>query len=131
MKTLRAVCLLATLVATASCSAARRGPDSGESTQLRHVVAFRFKPEVTQEQIRKVSEEFRALREKVPQITDFEGGPDVNLARRTGKFTHVFIVTVRDEKELAAYGAHPDHRAFSRMADPLLAEVMVVDYWKE
>ncbi|MBW3630868.1 MAG: Dabb family protein [Gemmatimonadetes bacterium] len=40
-------------------------------------------------------------------------------------------MTVRDEKELAAYGAHPDHRAFSRMADPLLAEVMVVDYWKE
>lgn len=131
MKILRTACLLATLVATFSCSAAQRDPDPGESRQLRHVVAFRFKPEVTPEQILKVSEDFRALEQKVPQIIDFEGGPDLHYERKTGKFTHVFIVTVRDEKELAAYGAHPDHRAFSRSADPLLAEVMVVDYWKE
>lgn len=131
MKTPRAVLLLALLVAASSCSAAQRNPDPTESRVLRHVVAFRFKPEVTQAQIQNVSDDVRALEQKVPHILDFEGGPHIKADRTNAKFTHVFIVTVRDEAELRAYGAHPDHRAFSRSADPLLAEVMVVDYWTE
>lgn len=131
MNILRSLCLLGALVAASSCAAVQRAPGPGDARVLRHVVAFHFKPEVTPEQIRQVGEEFRALRHRVPQIIDFEGGADLRPGRSNRRFTHVFIVTVRDEAELAAYGAHPDHRAFSRMADPLLAEVMVVDYWKE
>jgi hypothetical protein len=131
MKTLRAALLLAVLTGTSSCSVAYPSADPAGSDQLRHVVAFRFKPGVTPEQMQQVTEDFHALKQKVPQIIEFEGGPDIHLQRKAGKFTHVFIVTVRNEEDLAAYGAHPDHRAFSRSADPLLAEVMVVDYWNE
>jgi len=130
MKIHRTLLLSVMLAAVSSCSVPRAGGEAIGSRQLRHVVAFRFRPEVTAEQMRRVAEDFRALKGKVPQIIDFEGGPDLDPARRAGKFTHVFIVTVASEKDLAAYGAHPDHRAFSRSADPLLAEVMVVDYWR-
>jgi hypothetical protein len=99
--------------------------------KLRHVVAFKWKPEVTQQQMQQASADFHALKKKVPQILEFEGGPDVAYQKKTGKYTHCFIVTVKDEKELAAYGVHPDHKAFSKSVDPLLAEVMVVDYWTE
>ncbi|GAA4431491.1 hypothetical protein GCM10023188_19080 [Pontibacter saemangeumensis] len=99
--------------------------------RLRHVVAFKFKPGVTPEQMAKVTGDFRDLKGKVPQILAFEGGPDVSLQKKSGGFTHCFIVTVRDEEALAAYGTHPDHQAFSKSADPLLAEVMVVDYLAE
>ncbi len=102
-----------------------------KAKQLRHVVAFRFKPEVTLEQMQQVTRNFQALPEKVPQILAFEGGPDVAFQKKSGKFTHCFIVTVKNEQELARYGEHPDHKAFSRSVDPLLAEVMVVDYWTE
>jgi Stress responsive A/B Barrel Domain len=99
--------------------------------KLRHVVAFKWKPEVTQQQMQQATADFHALKKKVPQILEFEGGPDVAYQKKTGKYTHCFIVTVKDEKDLAAYGVHPDHKAFSKSVDPLLAEVMVVDYWTE
>lgn len=99
--------------------------------KLRHVVAFKFKPEVSLEQMQKVTEDFYALEEKVPQIMEFEGGPDLHFQKKEGEFTHCFIVTVKNEEDLAAYGIHPDHQAFSKSVDPLLAEVMVVDYWEE
>ena len=99
--------------------------------KLRHVVAFKFKPEVSLEQMQKVTDDFHALKKKVPQIMAFEGGPDIYFQKKNGEFTHCFIVTVKNEEDLAAYGIHPDHQAFSKSVDPLLAEVMVVDYWVE
>ena len=122
--------LLVTLLAgLAACSPLRQSVDSAPPALLRHVVAFRFKPEVTPEQMRKATEDFLALEGKVPQIVALEGGADIRMQRKMGRFTHAFIVTVKDEADLAAYGAHPDHRAFSASVDPLLAEVVVVDYW--
>lgn len=107
------------------------GTDTTKSKKLRHVVAFKFKPEVSTEQMQKATEDFHALKEKIPQIIEFEGGPDLYFQKKSRKFTHCFIVTVKNEKDLATYGAHPDHKAFSKSVDPLLAEVMVVDYWTE
>lgn len=121
------------LVGVSACSARPPGADSAaESPRLRHVVAFRFKPDVTAEQMQRVTTDFHALKNTVPQILEFEGGPDIRVRqkRENGAFTHSFIVTVQDEAALAAYGVHPAHQAFSRSADPLLAEVMVVDYWE-
>ena len=102
-----------------------------KTKKLRHVVAFKFKPEVSLAQMQKATADFQALKKKVPQILEFEGGPDIKINQKTGKYTHCFIVTVKNEEDLASYGSHPDHKAFSNSVDPLLAEVMVVDYWAE
>jgi hypothetical protein len=105
--------------------------DATQQKKLRHVVMFKFKPEVSQEQMEKVSNDFYALKEKIPQIIEFEGGADIHFREKDTMFTHCFIVTVRDEKDLAVYGAHPDHQAFSESALLLLAEVALVDYWTD
>ncbi len=94
-------------------------------------MAFKLKSGITKEQMQKATEDIHALKGKVPQILEFEGGPDLSFHKKSGKFTHCFIVTVKNEEDLAAYGAHPDHQAFSKSVDPLLQEVMVVDYWAE
>ncbi len=99
--------------------------------KLRHVVAFKFKPGVTTQQMQKATLDFLNLKAQVPQIIELEGGPDVAMEKKTGKFTHCFVVTVKSQTDLDAYGVHPNHKAFSRSVDPLLAEVMVVDYWAE
>ena len=99
--------------------------------KLRHVVAFKFKPGITDEQMKKATADFLHLKALVPQIIELEGGPDVEIEKKKNKFTHCFVVTVKNREDLALYGAHPDHKAFSSSVDPLLAEVMVVDYWKE
>jgi len=129
MKHLKITLLLVMLLGV--CPFLLLSAGASKAQKLRHVVAFKFKPEVTQEQMKKATEDFHALKGKVPQIIDIEGGPDVAFQEKNGKFTHCFIVTVRNEEALAAYGAHPDHQAFSKSVDPLLAEVMVVDYWAE
>jgi hypothetical protein len=51
--------------------------------------------------MQQVTRSFRALPRKVPQILAFEGGPDVAFGQKSGKFTHCFVVTVQNEKELA------------------------------
>lgn len=97
--------------------------------KLQHVVAFNYKPEITAAQKQQVREAFYALQKEIPEIKAFEGGDDINPGSK--KFTQCFIVTVKNEKDLGIYGSHPRHKAFSAMVDPMLAEVMVVDYWAE
>lgn len=95
--------------------------------KLQHVVAFNYKPEITTQQKQQVREAFYALQNEIPEIRAFEGGDDISSG--TKKFTQCFVVTVKNEKDLGTYGSHPKHKAFSAMVDPMLAEVMVVDYW--
>lgn len=105
--------------------------DGQKEKKLRHVVAFKFKPGITPEQMQKSTSDFLKLKTLVPQILEIEGGPDVNMAQKLGKYTHCFVVTVKSQPDLDTYGAHPNHKAFSKSVDPLLAEVMVIDYWTE
>lgn len=102
-----------------------------KTKKLRHVVAFKFKPEITREQMQKATVDFHNLKAQIPQIIEFEGGADIALQKKEGKYTHCFVVTVSNEKDLATYSENPVHKAFSKSVDPLLAEVMVVDYWTE
>lgn len=129
MTKLKTTILILMLAGFTSCSFSKTS--SSESRKLRHVVAFKFKPEITVEQMQQVTTAFYALKADIPEIIEFEGGPDINIQKKQGKYTHSFMVTVKDEKALGIYGAHPKHKAFSRLADPMLAEVMVVDYWTE
>jgi len=97
--------------------------------KLRHVVAFNYKPEVTEDQKTKIITAFQALKKDIPEIIEFEGGPDIHPEGK--KFSQCFIVTVKDEKDLGIYANHPRHKAFQAIVDPLLADVTVVDYWTE
>ncbi len=129
MKNLKFAILLIMLLIISSCFFLKaNGP---KTKKLRHVVAFKFKPEITTEQMQKATTDFYNLKAQIPQIIEFEGGADIAFEKKNGKYTHCFVVTVNNEKDLAAYGAHPVHKAFSKSVDPLLAEVMVVDYWTE
>ena len=129
MKNLKFSILLILILSICSCLFLMAG--SPKAKKLRHVVAFKFKPEITTQQMQKATEDFHNLKKHIPQIIEFEGGPDLTYEKKNGKYTHCFEVTVSNEKDLATYGEHPVHKAFSKSVDPLLAEVMVVDYWTE
>ncbi len=129
MKNLKFACLFLFFLSLGSCL--YRKANVPKEKKLRHVVAFKFKPGITPEQMQKATNDFLNLKAQVPQIMELEGGPDVAMDKKNGKFTHCFVVTVKSREDLALYGVHPDHKAFSQSVDPLLAEVMVVDYWAE
>jgi hypothetical protein len=97
--------------------------------KLRHVVAFKFKDEVTKEQIKKVEGAFRDLKKKIPQIADYEWGINNSPEKHNKGCTHGFILTFRTEADRDAYLPHPAHKEFGALVGPLLADVFVIDFW--
>jgi len=93
-----------------------------------HVVCFKFKEEVTQEQIDKVCEDFAALRKKVPGIVRYQAGVNNSPEGLNKGFTHCFIVTFKNAKARDEYLPHPAHKEFVKTLDGLMADVFVIDF---
>ena len=124
-----ALLLLTAVYLSASLSAAPAEAKSGKV--FRHVVLFKFKDGTSPEQVKEVVDAFRALKDKVDAIVDFEYGTDVSTENKAQGFTHCFFVTFRDDKGRDAYLPHPAHKAFGALVGPRLDKVLVVDYWTE
>ena len=97
--------------------------------KLQHVVSFKFKSTATPEEIKKVEDGFRDLKKKISQITSLEWGTNVSKENLDKGFTHCFIVTFKNDKDRDAYIAHSDHKAFVKIAHPVLEDVYVIDFW--
>ncbi len=104
---------------------------STQKKQLRHVVLFKFKEGTTQEKIVEVEKAFSSLSVKIPQIKDFEWGINNSPEGVDKGFTHCFFLTFDSEEDRAVYLPHPDHKAFGKILEPILEDVLVLDYWVE
>src|SRR5262245_23969062 len=125
MKTI--ILMLAVVLAIAfSALAAEK---SGSSKKLLHVVAFKFKPEATADQINHVIESFRGLKTKITVIDEFSWGTNISPEKLDKGFTHGFVLSFKSEKDRDTYLEHPDHKAFGKIVRPVLADVFVIDYW--
>jgi lysophospholipase L1-like esterase len=96
---------------------------------LRHVVLFKFKPEVTVAEVQEVVTAFAALKGKIQEVEDFEWGTDVSVENLAAGFTHCFFVTFQDSAARDAYLPHPAHQEFVKLVGPRIDKVLVVDYW--
>ncbi len=103
--------------------------NANAAEKLQHVVSFRFKSSASSEDLKKVEDGFRALKEKIPQIEKLEWGTNVSKEKRDKGFTHCFIVTFKNENDRDVYIAHPDHKAFGKALGPVLEDVFVIDFW--
>lgn len=98
---------------------------------LRHVVLFKFKESATEADIQQIVKAFKELPEKIDGILDFEWGTNVSPEGLSEGFTHVFLVTFKDEQSRDIYLPHPAHKAFGGIVGPHLEKVLVVDYLPE
>ena len=103
--------------------------NANAAEKLQHVVSFKFKSSASPEEIKKVEDAFRGLKEKIPQMVKLEWGTNVSKEKRDKGFTHCFIVTFKSEADLDTYIAHPDHKAFGKTLGPVLEDVFVIDFW--
>lgn len=126
--TIGATLLLAVVAITQAISAEK---DDASSRVLRHVVAFKFKETASSDQIKQVTDAFRDLKKKIPQIAGFEWGTNNSPEGLNKGFTHAYVLTFKSEKDREIYLPHPDHKAFGKMLGPLLAEVFVIDFWAQ
>ena len=96
---------------------------------LRHVVLFRYKPEVTPAQLDEINRAFQDLQRQIPQIRDFERGTNNSPEALDKGFTHGYLVTFESEADRDAYLPHPAHKKFVEMLGGKLEEPFVFDYW--
>jgi hypothetical protein len=88
------------------------GPATAEEGKvLRHIVMYKFKPESTPAQVQEVIDAFGGLPKKIDKIIGYEAGANVSQEGKSEGFTHAFVVTFKNEADLAAYLVHPAHEA--------------------
>lgn len=124
MKTIFVCILLAAAFSMAGFAA----DPVGKSGMLRHVVALKFKAATDADQIRKVEDAFRDLKNKIPQIAALEWGTNVSPEKHDKGFTHLFILSFKTEKDRDAYLPHPAHKAFGKVLGPVMDDVFVIDF---
>jgi len=103
--------------------------NANAADKLQHVVSLKFKSSASSEDVKKVEEAFRALKDKIPQVGNLEWGTNVSKEKHDKRFTHCFILTFKNEQDRDAYIVHADHEAFKKLLGPVLEDVFVFDFW--
>lgn len=116
--------VLAIAAVALGCVAATEHP----APAFRHVVLLKFKDDAPAADVRKIEEEFRALKGKISQVQSLEWGTNISPEGLNQGFTHCFFVTFADEKARDAYLPHQAHQDFVKILRPALDKVLVVDY---
>jgi hypothetical protein len=98
---------------------------------LRHVVMYKFRDDLPPAQLKEVIDAFCALPTKVKSIIGFEHGTNVSKEGKSEGLTHVFVVTFKNEADVAAYIVHPAHEEYVKLARDRREKVVVFDYWAE
>jgi hypothetical protein len=96
---------------------------------LKHVVMYKFKDDQKPEQVQEVIDTFAGLPAKIDKIIGFEQGPNVSQEGKSEGFTHMFVVTFRDQSGLQEYLVHPAHLHYVSVVKDRREKVIVFDYW--
>ena len=97
-----------------------------DAKMLRHVVFFRFKEGVGEEQIADLERSLAALPRAIPEILSYEFGRDTVRSERS--YDLALVSTFRDIESLRLYQKHPDHQMVLEKVNDLCGSVLVVDF---
>src|SRR6187549_265088 len=106
-------------------------PKAGASKILRHIVMYKFKDEISKQQIQEVIDTFAGLPKKIDGIIAFEHGPNVSPEGKSEGLTYCFAVSFKDEAARDAYLKHPAHDDYVKVVKDRREKVVVFDYWAD
>lgn len=116
--------LLLILDVSASNGQSKREP----ARLLRHVVTVTFKPGAASKNIEEVDRSFQNLADKLTMVKDYEWGVSpIDAKNKDNK--HVYVSSFASERDLAAYGASPEHQKHIKIGASAIKGVAAVDYW--
>ncbi|HAX89107.1 MAG TPA: hypothetical protein DCY91_23285 [Cyanobacteria bacterium UBA11370] len=75
---------------------------------IQHMVLVQMKPEVTAEKITELFEALAQLKQLIPGITYFSGGPYSSPEGLNQGYTHGFLMTFESVEARNTYLWHPD-----------------------
>ncbi|MQM08742.1 hypothetical protein Taro_041595 [Colocasia esculenta] len=93
---------------------------------VKHLVLVKFKDGVVVEEI---MEGMGKLVAEMDNVKSFEWGQDVGSEEmlRQG-FTHIFLLTFKNEEDFATYSSHPNHVEFSGKFAAVIEKVLLFHY---
>ena len=95
---------------------------------IRHLVLFRFRPDLPATQVDEAVAAFRALQWAIDAVKAFEDGTNVSPEGLAHGYTHAFLLAFETAAARDAYLEHPAHKAFVGFIQPLLHEALVFDW---
>ena len=98
---------------------------------LRHVVNLKYKKEATEAQVDEAVQVFLNLKNKIPEIEDIEWGVNDSKEGASKGLTHTFTLTFNDDHGREVYLFHEAHIALVEKIRPIIADVLVMDYWAD
>ena len=117
--------LLCGLVVTAASNLSAEEP----AQVLKHIVMYKFKDDLTPAQVEEVVDAFGKMTKQIDTVIGYEHGTNVSQEMKSEGFTHVFVVTFKDEAGRATYLKHPAHDTYVALAKGRREKVIVLDYW--
>lgn len=93
---------------------------------LKHVVFFKFKPDVTDEERQQAFAELRALPSKIDVIREFQVGED--MLRTARSWDAVLISTFDNREALEVYARHEEHVPVAKRIQMLCQAAGAVDF---
>ena len=76
--------------------------------EVKHIVAFKFKPEVNTLQIEKINQEFKSLQRKIPGILSVEIGSNFSDEDVSDEYTHTYMLTFATKSDKDAFIPHSE-----------------------
>jgi len=93
---------------------------------LKHVVLFKFKPEVKEADIVELEKRLAALPSAIPEIQEYVFGRDVIRSERSYDFA--LVSGFADLKAMERYQKHPDHLPVLDLVKRICGAVLAVDF---
>lgn len=93
---------------------------------IRHIVFFKFKPEIPPERRQNFIRMLQALPKQIPGIVTGEVGEDMTHKERS--FDVALVFTFADRAALDAYAPHPQHARVVEESHRISERVCSVDY---
>jgi hypothetical protein len=91
-----------------------------------HIALYKWKSEVSEDQIKQVLEEVESLANKVPGILDIVTG--LNTSKYGEGYSHVILVRGKDQLAIDSYRNHPDHQKVAQGIDKMEDRGIGVDF---
>lgn len=94
---------------------------------LKHVVFFKFKPEVKEPDIVELEKGLAALPGAIPEIQECVFGRDVIHSERSYDFA--LVSGFADLKAMERYQQHPDHLRVVAVVKRISSSILAVDFY--
>lgn len=94
----------------------------------RHFGVFKFKPEITDDQIEECFATMQAMVGQIDGLLSMEYGPYKSAEGLNDGFTHGFIMTFDSPESRDAYLPHPIHLEAVDLVQPRLERLVVFDF---